>query len=174
MEEAAKEGKGAVSLDGRLIDAASIRMAENLMRKVEQMRTRPERVRDGAAGQMNIHEYQAKALLRSYRVTTPRGEVVYTSKAAARVAEELGGQRWVVKAQIHAGGRGKAGGVKLGNSPAQDRRDRRPDARAPRSSPRRPAPRASASAACWSSAPRGSSGSSTCRWWSTATRSGSS
>jgi succinyl-CoA synthetase beta subunit len=66
---------------------------------------------------MDIHEYQAKQLLRSYRVTTPRGEVVYTSKAAARVAEELGGQRWVVKAQIHAGGRGKAGGVKLGNSP---------------------------------------------------------
>ena len=69
--------------------------------------------------QMDIHEYQAKQLLRSYRVTTPRGEVVYTSKAAARVAEELGGQRWVVKAQIHAGGRGKAGGVKLGNSPGK-------------------------------------------------------
>jgi succinyl-CoA synthetase beta subunit/malate-CoA ligase subunit beta len=68
---------------------------------------------------MNIHEYQAKSLLRTYRVTTPRGEVVYTSKAAARVAEELGGQRWVVKAQIHAGGRGKAGGVKIGNSPAK-------------------------------------------------------
>jgi succinyl-CoA synthetase beta subunit len=68
---------------------------------------------------MNIHEYQAKALLRRYRVTTPRGEIVYTSKAAARVAEELGGQRWVVKAQIHAGGRGKAGGVKIGNSPAK-------------------------------------------------------
>ncbi len=68
---------------------------------------------------MNIHEYQAKALLRRYRVTTPRGEVVYTSKAAARVAEELGGQRWVVKAQIHAGGRGRAGGVKIGNSPAK-------------------------------------------------------
>ena len=45
--------------------------------------------------------------------------MVYTSKAAARVAEELGGQRWVVKAQIHAGGRGKAGGVKIGNSPAK-------------------------------------------------------
>ncbi|HEY7763326.1 MAG TPA: ATP-grasp domain-containing protein, partial [Actinomycetota bacterium] len=68
---------------------------------------------------MNIHEYQAKALLRQYRVTTPRGEVVYTSKAASRVAEELGGRRWVVKAQIHAGGRGKAGGVKIGNSPAK-------------------------------------------------------
>ena len=66
---------------------------------------------------MNIHEYQAKQLLRNHRVTTPRGEVVYTSKAAARVAEELGGQRWVVKAQIHAGGRGKSGGVKIGNTP---------------------------------------------------------
>jgi succinyl-CoA synthetase beta subunit len=68
---------------------------------------------------MNIHEYQAKALLRRYRVTTPRGEVVYTARAAARVAEELGGSRWVVKAQIHAGGRGKAGGVKVGTSPSQ-------------------------------------------------------
>ncbi|HSL10526.1 MAG TPA: ATP-grasp domain-containing protein, partial [Actinomycetota bacterium] len=68
---------------------------------------------------MNIHEYQAKELLRKYRVTTPRGEIVYTSKAAARVAEELGGSRWVVKAQIHAGGRGKAGGVKIGNTPAK-------------------------------------------------------
>lgn len=67
---------------------------------------------------MNIHEYQAKALLRSYRVTTPRGEVVHTSKAAARVAEELGGSRWVVKAQIQAGGRGKAGGVKVATTAA--------------------------------------------------------
>ena len=66
---------------------------------------------------MNIHEYQAKELLRSYRVPTPRGEVVYTARAAARVAEELGGSRWVVKAQIHAGGRGKAGGVKIANTP---------------------------------------------------------
>ena len=68
---------------------------------------------------MNIHEYQAKALLRSYRVPTPRGEVVYTAKAAARVAEELGGSRWVVKAQIHAGGRGKAGGVKIAGTPEE-------------------------------------------------------
>ncbi|HEX6132160.1 MAG TPA: ADP-forming succinate--CoA ligase subunit beta, partial [Actinomycetota bacterium] len=68
---------------------------------------------------MFIHEYQAKALLRRYRVTTPRGEVVHTSRAAARVAEELGGSRWVVKAQIHAGGRGKAGGVQLGRSPSE-------------------------------------------------------
>jgi succinyl-CoA synthetase beta subunit/malate-CoA ligase subunit beta len=66
---------------------------------------------------MNIHEYQAKDLLRSYSIPVPPGEVVYTSRAAERVAEELGGSRWVVKAQIHAGGRGKAGGVKLASSP---------------------------------------------------------
>ena len=66
---------------------------------------------------MNIHEYQAKELLKSYGVPVPQGEVVYTDRAAARVAEELGGSRWVVKAQVHAGGRGKGGGVKLANSP---------------------------------------------------------
>jgi malate-CoA ligase subunit beta len=65
---------------------------------------------------MNIHEYQAKDLLKAYGIPVPPGEVVHTVKAAARVAEEIGGQRWVVKAQIHAGGRGKAGGVRLANS----------------------------------------------------------
>src|SRR3990172_10865208 len=49
---------------------------------------------------MNIHEYQAKDLLKAYGIPVPPGEVVYTMKAAARVAEEIGGQRWVVKAQI--------------------------------------------------------------------------
>jgi succinyl-CoA synthetase beta subunit len=66
---------------------------------------------------MNIHEYQAKELLKSYGVPVPPGEVVYTERAAARVAEDLGGNRWVVKAQVHAGGRGKGGGVKLADSP---------------------------------------------------------
>jgi succinyl-CoA synthetase beta subunit len=66
---------------------------------------------------MNIHEYQAKELLRSYGVPVPPGEVVYSERAASRVADELGGNRWVVKAQIHAGGRGKAGGVKIANTP---------------------------------------------------------
>jgi malate-CoA ligase subunit beta len=65
---------------------------------------------------MNIHEYQAKELLKSYGVPIPPGEVVYSDKAAARVAEEIGGAQWVVKAQIHAGGRGRAGGVRLANS----------------------------------------------------------
>ncbi|MFL5767775.1 MAG: ADP-forming succinate--CoA ligase subunit beta [Actinomycetota bacterium] len=62
---------------------------------------------------MNIHEYQAKELLKSYGIPVPKGEVVYSDKAAARVAEDIGGQAWVVKAQVHAGGRGKAGGVKV-------------------------------------------------------------
>jgi succinyl-CoA synthetase beta subunit/malate-CoA ligase subunit beta len=68
---------------------------------------------------MNIHEYQAKELLKSYGIPIPPGEVIYSERAAARVAEELGGSRWVVKAQIHAGGRGKAGGVKIANTPAK-------------------------------------------------------
>ena len=62
---------------------------------------------------MNIHEYQAKSLLKSYGVTVPQGGVAYTSQEAEQVAKELGGPVWVVKAQIHAGGRGKGGGVKV-------------------------------------------------------------
>ena len=62
---------------------------------------------------MNVHEYQAKALLQKYGVAVPRGGVAYTPQEAAEVATSLGGPVWVVKAQIHAGGRGKAGGVKV-------------------------------------------------------------
>jgi succinyl-CoA synthetase beta subunit len=65
---------------------------------------------------MNIHEYQAKEIFRKYGVPTPRGGVAFSGPEARRVAEELGGNLWVVKAQIHAGGRGKAGGVKLAKS----------------------------------------------------------
>jgi len=65
---------------------------------------------------MNIHEYQAKEIFRKYGVPTPRGGVAFSGPEAKRVAEELGGNLWVVKAQIHAGGRGKAGGVKLAKS----------------------------------------------------------
>jgi succinyl-CoA synthetase beta subunit len=65
---------------------------------------------------MNIHEYQAKEIFRKYGVPTPRGGVAFSGPEARRVAEELGGNLWVVKAQIHAGGRGKAGGVKLARS----------------------------------------------------------
>ncbi|HCJ61526.1 MAG TPA: ADP-forming succinate--CoA ligase subunit beta [Alphaproteobacteria bacterium] len=62
---------------------------------------------------MNIHEHQAKELLGSFGVPVPKGKAVYTAEEARRVAEELGGPVWVVKAQIHAGGRGKGGGVKV-------------------------------------------------------------
>jgi succinyl-CoA synthetase beta subunit len=62
---------------------------------------------------MNIHEYQAKGLLKEYGVAVPRGGVAYTPREATEVASGLGGPIWVVKAQIHAGGRGKAGGVKV-------------------------------------------------------------
>jgi len=65
---------------------------------------------------MNIHEYQAKSVLAKYGVPTPRGGVAYTPAEAEAVAQSLGGPLWVVKAQIHAGGRGKAGGVKLAKS----------------------------------------------------------
>ena len=65
---------------------------------------------------MNIHEYQAKGLLAEYGVATLRGKVAYTPEEAEAAARELGGPVWVVKAQIHAGGRGKGGGVKLARS----------------------------------------------------------
>jgi succinyl-CoA synthetase beta subunit len=62
---------------------------------------------------MNIHEYQAKALLAKYGAPILKGGVAYTAQEAEQVARELGGPVWVVKAQIHAGGRGKGGGVKV-------------------------------------------------------------
>ena len=62
---------------------------------------------------MNIHEYQAKQVLAKYHVPVPKGQVAYTPKEAVLAAQGLAGHLWVVKAQIHAGGRGKAGGVKL-------------------------------------------------------------
>jgi succinyl-CoA synthetase beta subunit len=62
---------------------------------------------------MNIHEYQAKGLLAKYGVAVPRGAVAYTADEAVEVARGLGGPVYVVKAQIHAGGRGKGGGVKV-------------------------------------------------------------
>ena len=68
---------------------------------------------------MKIHEYQAKEIFRRFGVPTPRGEMVTTPEQARVVAERLGTKVVVVKAQIHAGGRGKAGGVKLAKSPAE-------------------------------------------------------
>ncbi len=68
---------------------------------------------------MNVHEYQGKEILRKYGVTTPRGIACFTVDEAIAAAKELGGSVWVVKAQIHAGGRGKGGGVKVATSPEQ-------------------------------------------------------
>ena len=65
---------------------------------------------------MKIHEYQAKEVLRKFGVPTPRGVPCFSVDEAVRAAQSLGGRVWVVKAQIHAGGRGKGGGVKLARS----------------------------------------------------------
>ena len=65
---------------------------------------------------MNIHEYQAKAIFQKYNVPTPRGYVAFSVDEAVENAKKLGGSIWVVKAQIHAGGRGLGGGVKLARS----------------------------------------------------------
>ena len=70
---------------------------------------------------MKIHEYQAKEILRKYGVATPRGIPCFAVDEAAAAARELPGPVWVVKAQIHAGGRGKGGGVKLARSPEEVR-----------------------------------------------------
>ncbi|MEL0202977.1 MAG: ADP-forming succinate--CoA ligase subunit beta [Halieaceae bacterium] len=66
---------------------------------------------------MNLHEYQGKALFAEYGLPVSTGHAVETVEAAIAAANEIGGERWVVKAQVHAGGRGKAGGVKLVESP---------------------------------------------------------
>src|SRR6516164_4501971 len=70
---------------------------------------------------MNIHEYQAKEVLRGFGAPVPRGKPAFTTSEAVAAAQELGGPVWVVKAQIHAGGRGKGGGVKVVKSLADVR-----------------------------------------------------
>ena len=62
---------------------------------------------------MDIHEYQAKEILAKFGVPVPKGAIAYSPEQAAYRAREIGGKLWVVKAQVHTGGRGKAGGVKL-------------------------------------------------------------
>jgi malate-CoA ligase subunit beta len=68
---------------------------------------------------MDIHEYQAKEILASFGVTIPRGGIVYSPENAENKAREIGGSKWVVKAQIHSGARGKAGGIIVCNSPLE-------------------------------------------------------
>ncbi|MDH5785900.1 MAG: ADP-forming succinate--CoA ligase subunit beta [Chromatiales bacterium] len=68
---------------------------------------------------MNLHEYQAKGVFAEYGIPVPQGRVAASVTEAEHAAQALGGERWVVKAQVHAGGRGKAGGVKLVSSMAE-------------------------------------------------------
>ncbi len=70
---------------------------------------------------MKIHEYQGKEILKKFGVPVPRGRVAFSVEEAVAAAGELGGNIWVVKAQIHAGGRGKGGGVKIARSPGEVR-----------------------------------------------------
>ncbi|MCE1189269.1 MAG: ADP-forming succinate--CoA ligase subunit beta, partial [Ignavibacteria bacterium] len=65
---------------------------------------------------MKIHEYQAKQILKKFNVAVPNGGVAFSPEEAVEVAQSIGGELWVVKAQIHAGGRGKGGGVKIARS----------------------------------------------------------
>ena len=74
-----------------------------------------------APGNMKIHEYQAKELLKTFNVPVPRGIVAQSPEAAYQAAKELACAPVVVKAQIHAGGRGKGGGVKLAKSAEEAR-----------------------------------------------------
>lgn len=67
---------------------------------------------------MNLHEYQSKQLFAEYGMPVPKSQVVSSGKDAEKATQLLGGDRWVVKAQVHAGGRGKAGGVKIFDNPA--------------------------------------------------------
>lgn len=65
---------------------------------------------------MNLHEYQAKQLFSAYGIPVPNGEPAFSGREAIAIANRLGGERWIVKAQVHSGGRGKAGGVILANT----------------------------------------------------------
>src|SRR5579875_131578 len=84
-----------------------------VLRRVISSRAAPGTRERDRGPRMNIHEYQAKAVLREFGVPVPRGVPAFTVDEALKAADELGGPVWVVKAQIHAGGRGKAGGVKV-------------------------------------------------------------
>ncbi|MBW1741292.1 MAG: ADP-forming succinate--CoA ligase subunit beta [Deltaproteobacteria bacterium] len=66
---------------------------------------------------MKIHEYQAKEIFSQFSIPVPRGSVVRDAEEARKIADQIGGEQWVVKAQIHAGGRGKGGGVRVADTP---------------------------------------------------------
>ena len=68
---------------------------------------------------MKLHEYQSKEIFRNFGIPVPRGHVVTTAEAVPEVTAKLGKPPWVIKAQVHAGGRGKAGGVRVVRSPEE-------------------------------------------------------
>ena len=68
---------------------------------------------------MNLHEYQGKELFKKYGLPVSKNKVITSPDDAVNACRDIGGNKWVVKAQVHAGGRGKAGGVKLVNSPEE-------------------------------------------------------
>ena len=70
---------------------------------------------------MNLHEYQGKQLFAEFGLPVSKHEVVFNADEAIQACNKIGGTKWVVKAQVHAGGRGKAGGVKLIESPEEAR-----------------------------------------------------
>jgi succinyl-CoA synthetase beta subunit len=75
---------------------------------------------------LKIHEYQGKEIFRKFGLPTPRGIPAFSVEEAVAAAKKLGGKVWVVKAQIHAGGRGKGGGVKVAKSAPTSRRSSMP------------------------------------------------
>src|SRR2546422_4385027 len=103
-------------------DDESTPVRDDINRGVYSCVTKACKLASGFPALMKIHEYQAKAILSRYGVPVPRGEVAFNASEAGEIAHRLGGHVVVVKAQIHAGGRGKGGGVKLAKSPDEAER----------------------------------------------------
>src|SRR2546422_11008437 len=97
-------------------DDESTPVRDDINRGVYSCVTKACKLASGFPALMKIHEYQAKAILARHGVPVPRGEVAFNAAEAGDIARRLGGSVVVVKAQIHAGGRGKGGGVKLAKS----------------------------------------------------------
>ena len=116
-------GKGAAALDGKMIDARSERMANNVITVAEAIAARAEAPHDGPCRCPGARMWRRnpwtsmntrpRKSWRAFGVPVPRGGLAYSPEQAGYRARELGGAAWVVKAQVHSGGRGEAGGVKL-------------------------------------------------------------
>ena len=113
LKEAESQGKGAASLDGKMIDAASERMARNVLATHDAITAAPLTQEDKINGHSRVPGQGTPLAL---PVHIPRGGLAYSPEQAAYRASEIGGDSWVVKAQIHSGARGKAGGIKLCSS----------------------------------------------------------